>query len=413
MEHFLWAVVLILLLGRTLGLITKRLGVHNMLGEVLAGLILGPLALFVSMRVFGVSVGILPSIPLEVLAQFGILMLMILSGLITDIHSFRAQSKDSIVVGVGGVVVSFCLVFLALFLIFHPEMSLATILFISAILSNTAIETCSWMLKESKSGNFKALVIGASFVDDIVTVFILGIVSALVFRGEMPQMSEILLLSIKVGLFVGLVLLFGDRVFGFISRFLPPTDEKIVLTTILIMAFILAVIARLVGLHEVIGAYMGGLVVAKWYSNPDPLLTRSVQCQNILRDIEPALLAIFGPLFFVYVGIKLPFSAASMTLGVLGLIMLLFTLAMAGKIIGCGATARMRGQTPKAAMLVGVSMCGRGALELVLLNYGLDAEVITEPEFFALVIVTLLTIVSTPILYSMLLKKASAPEESQ
>jgi Kef-type K+ transport system membrane component KefB len=143
MEHFLWAVVLILLLGRTLGLLTKRLGVHNMLGEVLAGLILGPIALFVSMRLFGVSMGIVPSIPLEVLAQFGILMLMILSGLITDIHSFRAQTKDSIVVGFGGVIVSFCLVFLALFFLF-PAMSLPAILFISAILSNTAIET--WLL---------------------------------------------------------------------------------------------------------------------------------------------------------------------------------------------------------------------------------------------------------------------------
>jgi Kef-type K+ transport system membrane component KefB len=269
------------------------------------------------------------------------------------------------------------------------------------------------MLKDSKSGDFKALVIGASFVDDIVTVFILGIVSALVFQGQAPVMSEILLLSVKVGLFVGLVLLFGDRIFGFISRFLPPTDEKIVLTAVLVMAFILAVIARLVGLHEVIGAYMGGLVVAKWYSNPDPMLTRSVQSQNILRDIEPALLAIFGPLFFVYVGIKLPFSAASMTLAVLGFILLLFVLAMAGKIIGCGGAARLRGQTPKAAMLVGVSMCGRGALELVLLNYGLDAEVITESQFFALVIVTLLTIVATPILYSLLLKKTDEPESSE
>ncbi|MFO7618218.1 MAG: cation:proton antiporter [Thermoplasmata archaeon] len=405
MEHFLWAVVLILLLGRTLGLITKRLGVHNMLGEVLAGLILGPIALFVTMRLFGVSYGILPDQSLEVLSQFGILMLMILSGLVTDVHSFRAHTVDSIVVGIGGVIASFSLIFLALFF-FFPSMSLAAILFISAILSNTAIETCSWMLKESKSGGFKALVIGASFVDDVVTVFILGIVSALVFRGEAPAMSELIILSVKVGLFVGLVLIFGDKVFGLISKYLPPTDEKIVLTAILIMAFILAVIARLVGLHEVIGAYMGGLVVAKWYSNPDPLLRKSVQCQNILRDIEPALLAIFGPLFFVYVGIKLPFSSASMTLSVMGFILLLFVLAMAGKIIGCGATARLRGQPPRAAALVGVSMCGRGALELVLLNYGLDAEVITEAQFFALVVVTLLTIVTTPILYSTLIKNA-------
>lgn len=371
----------------------------------MAGLILGPVALFVSLRFFGVSMGILPSLPLEILSQFGILMLMILSGLVTDVHAFRAHTMDSIVVGIGGVIVSFSMIFLTLFF-FFPSMSLAAVLFISAILSNTAIETCSWMLKESKSGGFKALVIGASFVDDILTVFILGIVSALVFRGEAPAMSEMLILSVKVGLFVGLVLIFGDKIFGVISKYLPPTDEKIVLTAILIMAFILAVIARLVGLHEVIGAYMGGLVVAKWYSNPDPMLSRSIQSQNILRDIEPALLAIFGPLFFVYVGIKLPFSAASMTLSVLGFILLLFVLAMAGKIIGCGGAARIRGQASKAAMLIGISMCGRGALELVLLNYGLDAEVITESQFFALVIVTLLTIISTPILYSTLIKKA-------
>jgi len=130
--------------------------------------------------------------------------------------------------------------------------------------------------------------------------------------------------------------------------------------------------------------------------------------RKLVDDIDPPLRAIFGPIFFGYIGLSVSIIAAEGAAGtpeVIYLIILLGITVFAGKILGCGLGARLCKFNKKESLMIGTAMCGRGALELVLLSFGLEIGVINETHFTALVIVTLITIIFTPILYTLTGKK--------
>ncbi len=132
MESFLLAVVLLLLVGRTLGTVLQRYGFQSLIGEVLAGIIIGSALIIISTPYL---IDVLPA--LEVLSQFGVIMLMLLSGLMTDYGMFQRNRKSSIVIGALGVIVTFCIIFGAFQLFLGPIFGLTTLanLFLAAILA--------------------------------------------------------------------------------------------------------------------------------------------------------------------------------------------------------------------------------------------------------------------------------------
>ena len=401
LDYFYW-LLLLLLFGRAIGEVFRRFEFQPLIGEVIAGLILGPALL---------GLIIIPEgevNPLEYFSQLGILMLMLLAGLITDFESFAENKMKSIVIGAAGVVVSFILVFLPLHFVIGIEF--LSSLFIAAILSNTAIEVCAGILIHSGNQKIKSVVLGASFVDDILAVFLIGIVSSIVFLGRTPPPLEIAWLAARVILFLMITLLIVtwllERLF---DRLHKETEEfKLMLTTTFILTFLFALAATWVGLHYVIGAYLAGLVIGKWGSKVGPMLKRRITWRKLVDDIDPPLRAIFGPIFFGYIGLSVSIIAAEGAAGtpeVIYLIILLGITVFAGKILGCGLGARLCKFNKKESLMIGTAMCGRGALELVLLSFGLEIGVINETHFTALVIVTLITIIFTPILYTLTGKK--------
>ncbi|UCE73859.1 MAG: cation:proton antiporter, partial [Methanomassiliicoccales archaeon] len=188
------------------------------------------------------------------------------------------------------------------------------------------------------------------------------------------------------------------------------TEEyKWMLTTTFILTFIFALVATWVGLHYVIGAYIAGLIIGKWGSKIGPLLRRHISWHKLVEDIDPPLRAIFGPIFFGYIGLSASIIVHEGNIAfweVVPLILVLSILVFFGKILGCGIAARICKFDNKESLTLGMAMCGRGALELVLLSFGLEIGAITEPRFISLVIVTLITIILTPILYSLSLKRS-------
>ncbi|MCK5561718.1 MAG: cation:proton antiporter, partial [Thermoplasmata archaeon] len=270
MEDFLVALVLLLLIGRTLGHIFQKYGFQSLIGEVLAGIVLGPILLYYSA---------LPENELRVFSELGILMLMLLAGLTTDFEAFRENKSASIIVGVLGVVVTFLLVLFPIYFILGPmyDISLVSALFIAAIISNTAIEVSAALLMESKFVKLKAVIIGASFVDDILAVFLIGLISPFAAESaQAPQFNDIIFLALIVIVFLFVTLTIATRIFDAIFEKLKGQEGKITLTATLITAFGFAFIARLVGLHEVIGAYIAGLIIGKWGSQVTPLLRRRI-----------------------------------------------------------------------------------------------------------------------------------------
>ncbi len=398
---YLYWLILLLLFGRVLGELFRRFEFQPLIGEVLAGLILGPALL---------GLIVIPAAgenPLEYFSQFGIIMLMLLAGLITDFESFSENKISSVVIGAIGVVVSFVIVFLPLYFLLGDVLPS---LFMAAILSNTAIEICARLLIHSKNQKLKAVVIGASFVDDIIAVFLIGIVSSVVFLGTTPGIIDITWLAAKVIIFLLVAMIIVSwPLEKLLDRLHKGKEEfKLMLTTTFILTFLFALIANWVELHFVIGAYLAGLIIGKWGSKVGPLLKRRITWHKLVEDVDTPLRAIFGPIFFGYIGLSVSmivFEGTTTFSQVVPLILLLAILALLGKIIGCGLGARICKFNSDESLIIGTAMCGRGALELVLLSFGLEIGVINEQQFISLVIVTLITIILTPILYTLMMRR--------
>lgn len=397
MENFLLPVVLLLLIGRTLGQVFHRYGFQSLIGEVLAGIILGPI-MFAIYAPYAIS----PTTELQVLSQFGVLMLMLLSGLMTDYKTFLENRHASIFIGALGVAVTFILIYIPLQFFIAPLYNLSplAILFIAAILSNTAIEICASILLHSRRPKLKAVIIGASFVDDIIAVYLIGIVSAIAYSGQVPTFNSIVLLSVEIIIFliVSLVIAtyFIEKIFDkLVGR------QRITLTVALIVGFIFAIISNLIGLHEVIGAYIAGLIIGKWGEHVGPMLKRRIAWEKLKADIDTPLRAIFGPLFFGFIGLSVVFPAMNNLTEVIPLILILVILALVGKIIGCSIGAKIFDFSNEESLTLGCAMCGRGALELVLVSFGREAGIINDAVFTTLVLVTIITVIITPILYTL------------
>ncbi len=405
MENFLLPVVLLLLFGRTLGHVFQRYGFQSLIGEVLAGILLGPVLLSIIAPYF-----IAPTRELLVLSQFGVLMLMLLSGLMTDYQAFFKQRRASIFIGISGVAVTFLMIYLPLHFIIGPiyHLSNMTNLFIAAILSNTAIEICAGILLRSQRPKLKAVIIGASFVDDIIAVFLIGIVSSMAYSGSTPSIQSIAILSIEIIVFLAVSLLVASYVIERLFDKIIGGRSKITLTVTLIVGFTFAIISSLIGLHEVIGAYIAGLIIGKWGARVGPMLKRRIAWEKLKTDIDTPLRAIFGPLFFGFIGLSIVFPAIDDLHSALPLIIIISILAILGKIIGCGLGAKLFNFSNSESLTLGCAMCGRGALELVLISFGHEAGLINDTIFTTLVMVTVITVITTPIMYTLALRRITS-----
>ncbi len=402
LEDYLLAIILLILLSRILGLILKRFGIAELVGYVAAGLILGPFAIAVS-EPFGLTWGIRPDIPIEVFADFGILVLMLYTGLSTDFHTFRQVKRASFVVGIAGVAVTFTMIFVVLMAI---GVGVNASLFIAALLSNTAIEVSAGILMKFPESKLKSVVIGASFVDDIVGVVLLGIVSSLIFVGH-PDVLAISFIGVKVVAFL-LISLFMfswllNRTFDRFTR----SEEKVLLTATILTGLFFAVLARELGLHPVIGAYVAGFVIGRWGSIPDPMLEHSVSRNKLIHELEAPITAFFAPIFFAYIGLLFVTAGQPDYYSLAILVTVLSILGIAGKLVGCGFGARLSGFPAKESAVIGFAMGGRGGLELVLLRFGLNSEVISSTEFTAVVTMILITVFVAPILFGQSAKRLS------
>jgi len=395
LAHFFLTILLLIFLGRTLGLIFVKLKFQSLIGEVLGGLILSPLILGL----------IYPDDTLMLFSQFGILILMLLSGLLTDFRAFSENKNSSIVVGILGVIFSIILIF---FTLTAFGIGFQSSLFISVVLSNTAVEVCATILIKSRaSKKIHAIIMGASFVDDIIAVFLIGVVGSMTLGYEI-SLTSLILLSVKVILFIAITLILLPYLlerYSLIDKFVGsgPQREKVLLTYTILFAILMGIIAIYAGLQVVIGAYIAGLIIGKWGSRTSPMLKRRVAYEELINDLSSYSHALFTPLFFGYVGVSLGnvLREYGFNISYVALTIILSFVAIIAKFIGCGSGARISGMNLREAGYVGVAMGGRGALEMVLLTIGYEKGIISGPLFASIVIVTLFTVIITPVIFSL------------
>lgn len=389
-ESAILQILLLIIFSRVLGYLFTLIKIDSIVGEVFGGLILSPLLLnFVSYSEI-----------LEVFSSFSIIILMFLAGLMTNFAHFSRMKKQNFIIAFLGVLFSIILVSLVLTPFNFSEI---TIIVTAILLSNSAIEVCNKILVENSPGErIYSIIVGASFFDDVLAVVLVGIVlSTLKIESSISIITNIVVGIFFLILSIILIPSIFDR-FEKLRKILVKKGRKTLLTFVIVFSFALALIAKLLGLSIVVGAYVAGLVTSKWTSKVGPTLRTRIAYENLIRDIQPIVTCIFGPFFFGYIGVLLG-GVIALQRGSIDVILLsaaLIVAAVAGKLIGCGLGAKLSGLDKKSAYLIGSTMIGRGALEMVLVEITYKMKVITSQIFVALVITTLTTIVIAPILYS-------------
>ncbi len=382
-HDFLLDLVILLLLAKLLSLPLRPHRIHPVVGHVLAGVILGPYFLGL----------VRPSIELESIARLGLLLLLFYTGLTTDFRELRRKSAALITMGVLGVAATFTLTYYAVGLLGYTGLAAV---FISIAVSNTATETVAAALQKTRSADLKALVVGASFVDDIAAVFVISILSSITSGGGYGELAYLSVSSIA--LILGVIAL-SQLLIGRLTWFYRKLSKDYIVfaSMSLVIALSLSLAARLAGLSELIGAYLAGLLVGRGREFHDPMLKTKIALVNFIDDLSIILEVLFIPLFFTYVGLL--FEAPRVNTVLLAT---LLATAMAGKIIACTPIAYIVLRSPRKSIAAGIAMTGRGALETALLKLGLDYGIIDISIYSTVILATMTTAVLAPLLYGII-----------
>lgn len=384
MSHkFLLDIAIILLSTKLLGLVTKKLHMPQVVGALLAGLILGP-------AVFDV---LHETEFIQQIASLGVIILMFTAGLETDINELKKTGKVSFVVALMGVVIPLVGgVIIAYF--FNKEGASNIMLeniFIGIILTATSVSITVETLKElgklsTRAGN---TILGAALIDDI-----LGVIGLTVVTGLADSSVNVGVVLLKIVLFF----IFACTV-GFIFHYVFMkwvSHYKSDLRRFIIVAFALCLVLAFIaeeffGVADITGAFIAGLIISN-----------TAKTHYINARFETLSYMLLSPIFFASIGIKVELS--NMSGEIILFTVLLLIIAVVSKIIGCFMGARMLKYEKKEALQIGVGMVSRGEVALIVASKGI-AVGIMNPKFLApVVIVVVFTTIITPILLKLVFK---------
>ena len=384
--EFLLTLLVLLLCAKVFGEILHHFGFSALIGEVAVGIVLGP-------AVFG---WIKPDAYIEAVAMLGLVVMMLVAGMNSRFDLLMKVKFQALVIAVLGMATSFALGF---GVAYAWTQELLPSLFVAAALSNTATEVVARFTGGSR---FRHLIISAALIDDILAVYILGILSTATIKGV--SLDVFIWATIGVAVFFLIVGYLSHKLIieMDIMRKLWQFERRgIPLAFALILALALAVVAQRVGLHAIIGAYMAGLFIGRLRERPDALLLSRIRLNTLLDDVTTSLQAIITPMFFVFVGLSFAPDWGQIRLP---LLLALIAAAFAGKILGCGAGAAIMGYKGRDTAAIGTAMCSRGSLEVALLQFGLLSGIMSPELFAVMVITTLTTTLLAPVLFKLVSK---------
>ena len=392
---FLLALAVILLAARAGGEIFERLNQPAVLGELVFGILLGNLGLL------GLQAEALRDTPfLAVAAEIGVILLLFQVGLECDLDDLLAVGPSAITVAVIGVAAPLAMGF-AVSSVFMPEdVSWYAHLFVGATLAATSVGITARVLKDLElvEKAESKLVLGAAVVDDILGLVILAFMLGLVRSADQGtsasfSLMPLILIGVKaVGFLAGSILMSRTIIMPIISlvEHFKSKSGGIVLSVA--YCFVMSALAELVGLADIVGAFAAGLVldraITKYFGGKEPL-------HRIEESVTP-LCAVFVPVFFVYMGMRVELSLFAFP-AVLVFAALLSVTAVVSKLIcSLGVLDKSLNR-----IAVGVSMIPRGEVGLIFAGVGSSAMVSGEPlfsaeTFSAIVAMVMLTTLITP-----------------
>ncbi|WHY75613.1 cation:proton antiporter [Neobacillus sp. WH10] len=380
--ELIFELAIILLASKIAGEISVKLGQPSVLGKLLVGIILGP-------AVLGL---ITETKTLEELSQIGVILLMFIAGLETDLDEFKRSWKASTFVGLSGIIVPLFVGYLAGIMM---NMSTFEAIFLGLLLSATSVSISVQALKElnkmqSKEGT---AILGAAVIDDVVVII------ALAFLMSMAggDVNLTMVIVSKVLFFAGAILAAWKVVPWLLKKFAPLRVTESLLSAALIICFLFAYVAELTGVAAIIGAYIAGVAISQTKFK-----------HEIFEKVETIGYSIFVPVFFTTIGVKASFDGISQHLIV---IIGLSILAILTKLLGAGAGAKLAKFSWRSSMGIGAAMVSRGEVALIIASIGLEAKLISQELFAILVIVVLVTTIVTPPMMKLFFKQSDKQKQ--
>jgi Kef-type K+ transport system membrane component KefB len=370
-----------------IGWIFRKIGQPSVIGEIIAGIVLGPSLLGLYFPEFSVALFPVESLGnLQFLSQIGLILFMFIIGIELDLKVLQNRAKEAIVISHASIVIPFALgIGLAYFVYYRFAPAgiafLPFALFMGIAMSITAFPVLARIVQERGIHKTKlgAIVITCAAADDITAWCILAAVIAIVKAGTFVSSFYI----------IGLAILYVLGMFFIIKPFLKKIGElygtkdnlsKPVVAIFFLTLIISSYLTEIIGIHALFGAFMTGVIM------PDITKFRNLFIEKV-EDISVIMLL---PLFFVYTGLRTEIGLINdpYLWKITGFIILV---AVIGKFFGSALAAKFVGQNWRDSLTIGALMNTRGLMELVVLNIGLDLKVLTPEVFTMMVIMALVT----------------------
>lgn len=381
--NFLLAVAIIILSTKFMGGLSEKVNMPQVVGALVAGVILGPSVL-----------GIVESTNfLAETAEIGVILLMFMAGLDTDINEIKKNSVSMLCIALAGVILPLIGGAACYYFYFDVDASnfneVLQCIFMGVILTATAVSITVEALREmgKLNGPVGSAILGAAVLDDIIGIIILTVVTSL-----KDSSVSIISILIKIGLYVILM-----SVLAVVFKAARPTVDDVkdrrrvaiyVMSLMLLIAFISE---HYFGIADITGAYMLGLLLS----------TYEIRGYIAKKMAVPSYL-FFSPIFFASIGIKTELSGMTVSLLIFSVILLI--VAILTKTVGCGLGARLTGFNSSDALHIGIGMISRGEVALIVAQKGYNMGLVSGKLFSPIVLVVIVTTIITPVLLKKFMK---------
>lgn len=379
---FLMDLALILLSTKVFGLLTKRIHMPQVVGALVAGLILGPAMLNI----------IHETDFIKQLSEVGVIVLMFCAGLETDIDELKRSGKASFIIALMGVIIPLIGGFLVAFAFNRPGMIESDVstsiflqnVFIGVILTATSVSISVETLKEMGKLNTKAgnAILGAAIIDDI-----LGIIALTLITSMADTSVKIGVVLLKILGFLVMVAVAGLLVHRLYKQWVDRYKGN--MRRFVIAAFVICLLMAycsevFFGVADITGAFFAGLII-----------TKTTKTSYVAKRFDTLSYILLSPVFFASIGLQV--DLPNMTSAVIWFSVALVVVAILTKILGCGLGAKMCHFKNKDCVRVGVGMISRGEVALIVASKGNSIGLMSQSLLGPVVIVVVLTTIVAPV----------------
>jgi Kef-type K+ transport system membrane component KefB/nucleotide-binding universal stress UspA family protein len=396
---------LLLLVGRLMGEAAQRLGQPAVMGQLIGGLLLGPSVLGLIWP--AAQHALFPGTPeqksmINAVSQLGILMLLLLTGMETDLQLVKRVGRAAVTVATAGVALPFICGFalgemLPDALLPNPGARLVTAIFLGTALSISSVKIVAMVVREMNfmRRDLGQIIVASAILEDTIGWVIIAVAFGLASAGTVDLWS-LGRAVLGTAAFMAASLTIGRRIVFNLIRWTNDNfkSEFPVITIILVIMIAMALITQLIGVNTVLGAFVAGILIGE-----SPILTRHIDEQ--LRGL---IVALFMPVFFGLSGLSADLTVLKnpqLALLALGLIVI----ASVGKFLGAFVGGKLGGLTRAESLALGCGMNARGSTEVIVATIGLSMGVLNRDLFTLIVTMAIVTTLAMPPMLRWALKR--------